>query len=57
MGVADVYAHVWEENEEARRWYKGRGFWEEGGRVEGYYRKLKPSGAVIVRREVGRGCD
>ncbi|KAI9786402.1 MAG: hypothetical protein M1839_006862 [Geoglossum umbratile] len=51
--LADVYAHVWEANEEARRWYCGRGFWEEDGRVEGYYRRLRPQGAVVVRRGGG----
>jgi N-alpha-acetyltransferase 50 len=54
----DVYAHVWEANEEARRWYRRRGFWEEEGRVEGYYRRLRPQGAVVVRRGIlveGRG--
>ncbi|KAI9765933.1 MAG: hypothetical protein M1840_007074 [Geoglossum simile] len=56
-----VYAHVWEANEEARRWYRTRGFWEEEGRVEGYYRRLRPQGAVVVRRalvpvEEGKGA-
>ncbi|KAH0558603.1 hypothetical protein GP486_004743 [Trichoglossum hirsutum] len=54
-GVSDVYAHVWEANEEARRWYSRRGFGEEEGRVEGYYRRLKPQGAVVVRRNVRIG--
>ncbi|KAI9841239.1 MAG: hypothetical protein M1837_000904 [Sclerophora amabilis] len=51
-GVREVYAHVWEANEDALRWYRGRGF-EIGQEVqEGYYTKLRPSGARIVRRHV-----
>lgn len=51
FGVGAVSAHVWEKNEEGRAWYKARGF-EEVGRMEGYYRRLKPGGAVVVRRVV-----
>lgn len=32
-----------------------RGFEVEGEMVEGYYRKLRPSGARILRRRVGVG--
>jgi len=53
-GVTSVTAHVWEANEEARSWYKGRGF-EECGREEGYYRKLRPMGAVALKRRVEVG--
>jgi len=53
-GVTSVTAHVWEANEEARIWYKGRNF-EECGSEEGYYRKLRPTGAVAVRRGVAVG--
>jgi ribosomal protein S18 acetylase RimI-like enzyme len=53
-GVKCVTAHVWEANEEAMEWYKKRGF-ETLGKEEGYYRKLKPSGAVLVRRWIGVG--
>ena len=34
-------------------WYRQRGFEVEEGIVEGYYRKLRPSGARVVRRRVG----
>ncbi|KAF2753364.1 hypothetical protein EJ05DRAFT_514849 [Pseudovirgaria hyperparasitica] len=53
-GVSAVTAHVWEANAEGRAWYSARGF-EEVGFVEGYYRRLRPSGAVLVRRRVRVG--
>ncbi|KXL43005.1 hypothetical protein M433DRAFT_68786 [Acidomyces richmondensis BFW] len=51
-GVRYVGAHVWEANSEGRAWYLRRGF-REVAREEGYYRRLSPSDAVVVRREVG----
>nr|OQO25560.1 hypothetical protein B0A51_07524 [Rachicladosporium sp. CCFEE 5018] len=51
-GIGSVGAHVWEANAEGLEWYRKRGF-REMGREKGYYRKLKPDGAVVVRREVG----
>ncbi|KAI9767081.1 MAG: hypothetical protein M1835_007086 [Candelina submexicana] len=53
-GATSLYAHVWEKNEEALEWYTKRGF-EVGDAVEGYYRRLKPGGAKVVRRRVGVG--
>lgn len=53
--VKDIYAHVWEANEEALEWYAKRGFEVEEELVEGYYRKLRPSGARVVRRRIGVG--
>ena len=50
--VTSIYAHVWESNEAALEWYVRRGFTIEDGLSEGYYRKLKPSGAWIVRRAI-----
>ena len=55
INVKEVYAHVWEANEEALEWYIRRGFDVAEEVVEGYYRKLKPSGARVVRRRVGVG--
>ena len=55
MNVKEIYAHVWEANEEALGWYVKRGFELGGDVVEGYYRKLRPSGARVVRRRVGVG--
>lgn len=48
-----VWAHVWEISLEALEWYTKRGFEVEEEIVRGYYRKLKPSGARVVKRMVG----
>ncbi|KAF1991553.1 hypothetical protein K402DRAFT_409716 [Aulographum hederae CBS 113979] len=50
--IGGVSAHVWEANTEAREWYRKRGF-RECGLEEGYYRRLRPTGAVRIVREVG----
>ena len=55
INVKGIYAHVWEANEEALEWYKKRGFEIGEEVVEGYYRKLRPGGAKIVRRRVSVG--
>lgn len=47
--VVEVYAHVWEANEEALEWYVKRGFIVEEQVLQGYYRKLRPNGAKVVR--------
>lgn len=47
--IRTVTAHVHEANDEALEWYAARGFQVEDGVVEGYYRRLKPSGARIVK--------
>ncbi|KAI7531043.1 hypothetical protein KC331_g14343 [Hortaea werneckii] len=52
--VSSVGAHVWEANTEGLEWYARRGF-AVVGREEGYYRRLEPKGAVVVRRAVGVG--
>lgn len=51
-GVGSVGAHVWEANEEGLAWYRKRGF-KEIGVEEGYYRRLKPQGAVVMLKEIG----
>ncbi|CAI6339532.1 unnamed protein product [Periconia digitata] len=48
-GIRSVTAHVWEANEDGLEWYGKRGF-EIIGKEEKYYNKLKPSGAVLVRK-------
>jgi len=53
--ITSIYAHVWEDNFEALEWYERRGFAVEGGVVQDYYRRLKPSGARVVRRRIGVG--
>ncbi|KAK1572890.1 uncharacterized protein LY79DRAFT_673938 [Colletotrichum navitas] len=48
-----VYAHVWTDNEEGMHWYTARGFERYGEPLLGYYTKLRPDSAWIVRRTVG----
>ncbi|KAI8966479.1 acyl-CoA N-acyltransferase [Daldinia sp. FL1419] len=48
----EVYAHVWTDNEDGLRWYLARGF-SKHGQVNGYYFKLRPDSAWIVRRSIG----
>ncbi|KAE8350917.1 hypothetical protein BDV28DRAFT_29270 [Aspergillus coremiiformis] len=47
--VRTVTAHVHEANDEGLKWYIARGFQVEDVVVENYYRRLKPSGARIVK--------
>lgn len=51
--VVEIYAHVWEANGDALEWYVKRGFRVEQEVILGYYRKLRPSGARVVRRSLG----
>ncbi|KUI73247.1 hypothetical protein VM1G_08799 [Cytospora mali] len=51
LNIKWVYAHVWTENEEGLAWYGRRGF-ERDVRLEGYYFKLKPGSAWVVKRKV-----
>ncbi|KAK4136918.1 hypothetical protein BT67DRAFT_454621 [Trichocladium antarcticum] len=49
-----IHAHVWTENEEGLKWYEARGFAREGREpVKGYYFKLRPDTAWVVRRHIG----
>ncbi|KAK4189774.1 hypothetical protein QBC35DRAFT_129264 [Podospora australis] len=51
-----VYAHVWTENPDGLRWYEARGFAKDSTEpVKGYYFKLRPDTAWIVRRQIGPG--
>jgi len=50
--IESLYAHVWTENEEALNWYTKRGFAKEGMMLNGYYRKLKPDTAWVLRRNI-----
>lgn len=52
--VRCVTAHVWEANEEGLEWYKKRNF-EIIGKEEAYYRKLRPHGALLLRKWIGIG--
>ncbi|KAI2710371.1 hypothetical protein CBS147332_6072 [Penicillium roqueforti] len=51
--ICSVTAHVHEANEEGLEWYIARGFKIDGDVAE-YYRRLKPSGAKIVRLDLNR---
>jgi len=44
---------VWENNEDALDWYSKRGF-KRVLLLERYYRRLKPGGAWIVRKELDK---
>ncbi|KAH8779580.1 hypothetical protein BGZ57DRAFT_889215 [Hyaloscypha finlandica] len=50
--IASLYAHVWTENEDALKWYAARGFKREEPILHGYYRRLKPDTAWILRRRL-----
>lgn len=51
--IRSVYAHVWTENEDGLRWYAARGFRRSGREpVKGYYHRLRPDTAWIVRRDL-----
>ncbi|OBT42331.1 hypothetical protein VE00_06508, partial [Pseudogymnoascus sp. WSF 3629] len=51
--ITSLYAHVWTENTEGLEWYKARGFEVEGDVVGGYYRRLNPDTAWVLRRRLG----
>lgn len=53
-GVRCVTAHVWEANEEGLEWYKKRNF-EILAKEDGYYRKLRPQAAFLVKKWIGVG--
>lgn len=50
--IRTVTAHVHETNDDALRWYVARGFHIEEEIVENYYRRLKPTGARVVRLDL-----
>ncbi|RMZ81445.1 hypothetical protein DV738_g2151, partial [Chaetothyriales sp. CBS 135597] len=49
--ASSIYAHVWEQNEDALGWYERRGF-KRVLLLNQYYRRLRPCGAWVVRREL-----
>lgn len=53
--IAGLYAHVWTENTEALEWYAARGFKKEEPAINGYYKRLKPESAWILRRRLSVG--
>ncbi|KAL4749436.1 hypothetical protein BDW72DRAFT_178251 [Aspergillus terricola var. indicus] len=52
--IRSVTAHVHEANEDGLKWYISRGFQVEEEIVENYYRRLKPSGARLVKLQLQR---
>lgn len=62
--IKGLYAHVWTQNQDALEWYSKQGFVKAtaekdaasgvgfGGVITGYYRKLKPDTAFLLRREL-----
>ena len=52
LRIGSIFAHVWTNNTEALNWYSSRGFYREKEVVHGYYRRLKPDTAWIVRRRL-----
>ncbi|KAL2842233.1 hypothetical protein BJY01DRAFT_216779 [Aspergillus pseudoustus] len=50
--IRTVTAHVHEANDDGLKWYISRGFQVEDGIIENYYRRLKPSGARIVKLDL-----
>jgi N-alpha-acetyltransferase 50 len=55
--VTTLYAHVWTENTDALVWYLARGFTKEEPAVQGYYRRLTPGNAWILRRSLTPSDD
>ncbi|KAI8301115.1 putative N-acetyltransferase san [Colletotrichum sp. SAR11_59] len=53
VNLRHVYAHVWTDNDEGIKWYTSRGFEQFGDELRGYYIKLRPDSAYIVRRSIG----
>ncbi|PFH59402.1 hypothetical protein XA68_12432 [Ophiocordyceps unilateralis] len=52
LDVRSVTAHVWTDNEDGLRWYQSRGFDRREQPVAGYYLKLRPDSAWLVRRRL-----
>lgn len=50
--VTELYAHVWTENLEALEWYGARGFTRDELPLVGYYHRLKPNTAWVVRKRL-----
>jgi ribosomal protein S18 acetylase RimI-like enzyme len=51
-GITTVTAHMWEANEDVREWYANHGFKEVRFEKQ-YYRRLRPSGAWLLERNIG----
>lgn len=49
LDIHEVYVHAWTENEEAIEWYEKRGFVKHTELIKGYYRKLLPPDAYLLK--------
>ena len=54
--IDTIYLHVQVSNDGAKQFYERHGF-KERGIEEAYYKKIKPSGAWILEREIERSND
>lgn len=52
LNVRAIYAHVWTENTDGLAWYTARRFVRSDPPIAGYYFKLRPDTAWIVRRDI-----
>lgn len=52
LHIRELYAHVWTSNEEGLKWYSARGFKRDEHSLPGYYRRLKPDTAWVLRRRL-----
>lgn len=52
LHIRELYAHVWTSNEEGLKWYSARGFKQDERSLPGYYRRLKPDTAWVLRRKL-----
>ncbi|KAH6697501.1 hypothetical protein F5X68DRAFT_257653 [Plectosphaerella plurivora] len=52
LDIILVYAHVWTDNEDGLRWYAARDFIRDALPIPGYYLKLRPNTAYVVRRDL-----
>jgi len=50
--IQGLYAHVWTENNEGLDWYLKHGFTKDEKILNGYYRRLKPDTAWVLRRRL-----
>jgi N-alpha-acetyltransferase 50 len=49
--ISRIYLHVQVSNHDAKRFYERHGF-KESGVEEGYYKKITPSSAWVLERDV-----
>ena len=57
LDIKAITAHVWTENEDGLKWYENRGFSKAEGPIDGYYMKLRPSTAFLIRKQIAGGAS